>query len=307
MVRLFQQFLAAFLVFFLLTVSTRASQITPLVKPSWLKENLSASDLVVLDVRSPGSKGNPYLKGHIPGAHHAPYNTGWRERRDGIIGMLPSRDKIVSHIRSVGVNSSDHVIIVPHGTSSTDFGAATRVYWTFKVLGHQSVSILDGGYKAWARYGGSLSTKPTDFARGDFDGEINPTLIATQSEVQQSLRGGKAFVDARPVNQFEGRAKSPVVSKKGTIPGSKNLRQSTLYDAESGQFAGRSKLLELAAVAGLGGDDMPTVAFCNTGHWASLAWFALHEIKGDKNVTLYDGSMMEWTQNEGNPVEVKQE
>ena len=41
---------------------------------------------------------------------------------------------------------------------------------------------------------------------------------------------------------------------------------------------------------------MERVAFCNTGHWAATDWFALSEIAGHKNVKLYAGSMVDWTQ-----------
>ena len=42
-----------------------------------------------------------------------------------------------------------HVVLVPAGVGSTDFGSAARAYWTFKVFGHDNVSILDGGFAAW--------------------------------------------------------------------------------------------------------------------------------------------------------------
>jgi len=285
----------------------RAEQSMPLVSADWLLKNLTEPELVILDIRSPNSRGNPYANGHVPGAHHAPYNVGWRERRDGIIGMLPQKEKIVSHIRSVGVNSSSHVVIVPYGRSSTDFSAATRVYWTFKVMGHDRVSILEGGYKAWNAVNAPLSDEAVSVVEGDFDGKLDPALLTLEDEVQRSLRGGKQFVDARPVAQYEGRSKSPVVAKVGTIPGAQNLRQSLLYNAASGKFASRERILALSSELGLDGETGQVVAFCNTGHWASLAWFALHEIKGDTNVSVYDGSMTEWSLNDGNPVEVLSE
>jgi thiosulfate/3-mercaptopyruvate sulfurtransferase len=34
------------------------------------------------------------------------------------------------------------------------------VWWTFKVFGHKSVSVLDGGFPAWQRAGGELDTSP---------------------------------------------------------------------------------------------------------------------------------------------------
>jgi thiosulfate/3-mercaptopyruvate sulfurtransferase len=38
--------------------------------------------------------------------------------------------------------------------------SSPRVWWTFKVFGHKSVSVLDGGLPAWQRAGGRLETSP---------------------------------------------------------------------------------------------------------------------------------------------------
>jgi thiosulfate/3-mercaptopyruvate sulfurtransferase len=48
--------------------------------------------------------------------------------------------------------------------------------------------------------------------------------------------------------------------------------------------------------------DVEQIAFCNTGHWASLGWFASHEVIGNKKVLMYDGSMAEWTLDDSLPV-----
>jgi len=37
------------------------------------------------------------------------------------------------------------------------------------------------------------------------------------------------------------------------------------------------------------------ISYCNTGHWASIGWFALSEIAKEPNVKNYDGSMVDWT------------
>jgi thiosulfate/3-mercaptopyruvate sulfurtransferase len=39
-----------------------------------------------------------------------------------------------------------------------------------------------------------------------------------------------------------------------------------------------------------------TISFCNTGHWAATNWFAMSEVLGHKNVILYAGSMVDWSQ-----------
>jgi thiosulfate/3-mercaptopyruvate sulfurtransferase len=44
------------------------------------------------------------------------------------------------------------------------------------------------------------------------------------------------------------------------------------------------------------------ISYCNTGHLASTSWFVLSEVLKRPHVTLYDGSMSEWTQDPDRPV-----
>ena len=46
------------------------------------------------------------------------------------------------------------------------------------------------------------------------------------------------------------------------------------------------------------------VTYCNTGQLASTGWFVLSEVLGRQDVSMYDGSMSQWTQDESRPVEV---
>jgi len=273
----------------------------PLVDVEWLKQNLTADKQVILDVRPQKT----HAKGHVPSAISAPYNKGWRKTIDGVIGMLPPEAEIVSHIRSLGIDNDEQVILLPHGNSSTDFGAATRIYWTFKVLGHDKVSILNGGYKAWNADNGALSTEPVVAEAGSFTANFRSELLASEVEVQNALGQNIDLIDARPVAQFEGKSKSPVVAKAGTIPDANNLVQSKLYDVEHASFIDTVKLKKLSVEAGLS-ENEASITFCNTGHWASIAWFALSEIQGRANVSMYDGSMTEWTLNDANAVQKAQ-
>ncbi len=60
--------------------------------------------------------------------------------------MLTSVEQISNLIGSLGIGNQDHVVLIPYGTSSSKMGTATRIYWTFKVLGHDKVSILTAGW-----------------------------------------------------------------------------------------------------------------------------------------------------------------
>ena len=121
---------------------------SPLVSPAWLSDKLDDEKIVIIDLRNKIDKGSyeSFLQGHIPGAIHSDYlKDGWRVDRDGVVGLLPQAEQFEGLARRLGVSDDTHVVVVPAGVSSTDFGSAARAYWTFKVFGHDNVSVLDGG------------------------------------------------------------------------------------------------------------------------------------------------------------------
>lgn len=271
----------------------------PLVDTSWLKARLGAKDLVVIDVRDPAKA---YAAGHIPGAVSAPYVAyGWRQTIDGVPGELPPVKKIAAKIGALGVGDDTQVVIVSQGSNSSEFGKATRVYWTFKVLGHKAVTILDGGENAWKAAGEPIASGVVKPVAASFAPHFQPQYIATTAQVKAAIGSSTKLVDARPVSQYDGRVKAPVDRVPGTIPTAVNLPQSHFYH---NGFVSSATVEKMENAAGLK-KDQPKITFCNTGHWASIAWFGLSQVDGEKHVAMYDGSMSQWTQNPSRPVVVK--
>jgi len=77
---------------------------------------------------------------------------------DQLCYQLPPTAKIAKLIGDLGIDDKTHVVIYHHGKNALDMGSATRVYWTMKVLGHDNVSILNGGYLAYAAVKGNKTT-----------------------------------------------------------------------------------------------------------------------------------------------------
>jgi thiosulfate/3-mercaptopyruvate sulfurtransferase len=280
-----------------------AQEIRPLVDAEWLKANADNENVVILDIRDKVEETDLGAEPYIAGAVVAPYaSAGWRTEIDGVPGMLPPVEEVAGLIGSLGIGKDDHVVIVPWGTDSSEFGGATRVYWTFKYLGHDAVSILDGGWRQYDAAGGARTAEAAAPEPVEFTYELREELRATSDEVAAALESGVKLVDGRPAEQFEGKSKSPVVRIEGTLPGAVNIEHSKLYSAEYALFARPETVQSLAEGVGLGADEN-NIAFCNTGHWASIAWFGLSEVLGNKNTSMYDGSMSEWTSDPSRPVE----
>ena len=90
----------------------------------------------------------------------------------------------------------------------------------------------------------------------------------------------------------------------GTIPGAVNIRHGDLYSGEQAVFARPETVKALSEAVGLA-ENEENITFCNTGHWASVTWFALSEVLGNKNTSMYDGSMAEWAADPARPIENK--
>ena len=280
-----------------------ADEARPLVDAEWVKANAGNENVVIVDIRDKVAETDLGDKPYIEGAVFAPYaSAGWRTEVQGVPGQIPPIEEITKLIGDLGIDNDDHVVIVPWGTDSSEFGGATRVYWTFKYLGHDDVSILDGGWRQYDAQGGERVAEAAQPAAAEFPFQVRPELRATTADVEAALAAGTKLVDGRPEEQFLGQSKSPVVRIEGTIPGSVNLPHSKLYSAEYASFAQPETVSALTEALGIAADE-ENIVFCNTGHWASIAWFALYEVGGNKNTAMYDGSMAEWAADPARPIQ----
>lgn len=272
----------------------------PLVEVPWLKANLGADGLVVLDLRSAAE----YQQGHIPGSVNSDYaKAGWRVDResDKVPEVLPpDLTPLARHLGELGIDSTRHVVLVPSGKSASDVGAGTRVYWTLKLMGHDNVSLLNGGFAQWSKD----KANPVDTAKVEpqprtFTIAMRPHLLASEEDVAKAMEAGTPLVDSRSEDFYVGINKSGKAKAAGTIPGARNLPFTWLVDGAVFRTKAQIEFLSDHAQVAKSGAQ---IQFCNTGHLGSIGWFAASEILGNAQARLYDGSMTEWTIH-GRPVE----
>ncbi|MEX0604073.1 MAG: sulfurtransferase [Marinobacter sp.] len=301
--------LAMILVFVSSLASAEGDKPPPLVDAGWLNANLDRDDLVVLDVRSGidnGGDRSSFQQAHIPGSIYSSYTgDSWRESRDGVAGLLPPVVSLERLIGSLGIGNDDTVVVVPAGTGATDFGSAARVYWTFRVLGHDGVTILNGGFAGWNAGGHEIASgEGHQRAVTQFEGNLQQELIASLEEVEEARGTQAQLVDARPSDYFRGENQSPAARAPGTIPDARSLPHGDFL-SERGQvwYLDQDSITARVNQAELN-PATRTIAFCNTGHWAATDWFVLSELAGFEEVAMYDGSMAEWSQDSNRPLQV---
>jgi thiosulfate/3-mercaptopyruvate sulfurtransferase len=277
----------------------------PLVTAEWLAERLSkpipaAPDLLILDIRSVVDGG-----GHIPGAIHTDYvNDGWRATKGMASGLLPEPAALAELLSRIGLTPRHHAIIVSAGTTIGDFSAAARVYWTLKIAGHDKTSILSGGMLAWGRNATrpiEAGPAPVNRPSPPYPVKLAAELRADAGAVEHAIADQTAvLLDSRATNFFEGHAKSPQALRPGRLPGAVQLDHVMAFDSAAMALKPKAELEKLFAAV----PATPVINYCNTGHQAATNWFVLSEMLGRPGVSLYDGSMSEWTQEPDRPVDV---
>ncbi len=276
----------------------------PLVDAVWAKANAGKQGVVFIDFQP----ATDFMRGHIPGAVNSNFaKDGWRAERasDKVPDMLGEPSKLAELIGKLGIDNDTHVVMVPPGANSTDMGIGTRIYWTFKVLGHDNVSLLDGGMVAYTKdKTNPLENGAAKITPKTFKVNFRKDMIATADDVKKAKAAGIPLVDNRPEDQFVGINRHPKSTASGTLEGAKNFPNAWMTVNGQGEFRKKPELEKLYKVAGV-----PTsgeqINFCNTGHWASVGWFVSSELMGNKNARMYDGSMTEWTITKAGPVDQK--
>ncbi|MCP4414691.1 MAG: sulfurtransferase [Gammaproteobacteria bacterium] len=303
------RFISMGLALFIICMTNLIQAASPLVEPVWVKNNIGKEGIVFLDV---SSNAKSFAKAHIPGAVFTHYkNDNWRITKNvnekKVKGLLPDMLHLEKLIGGLGIGNDDHVIIIANGFSAGEMSTATRIYWTFKVIGHDNVSILSGGMSNYMSNKGfpikSGASKPM---AKSFKGELNTAVLATESDVKNATANNIKLIDSRSYEQFLGINKSGSVQHPGTLENAISLPGSWLTENSDNLFRNKQQLNKLFQFAGA-----PTtgdvITFCNTGHWASLGWFVSSELIGNKNTRLYDGSMAEWSINTANKMASKVE
>ena len=272
-----------------------AAEWKKLMAPGDVVAALDAGDVVVLDIRAPGD----YAKGHVRGALNAPYGS-WRGPKDNP-GRRLTDAQLTERLQSLGLAPDDRVIVTYAGKSTTDFGAAARVYWTLKSAGLIQLAILNGGINSWMAAGQQLSTEPVVAERSTENYALSDDWLITREGVNDVLAGKRqsTMIDARPLPFWEGKKKHPAAKRAGTLEGALQITHDSWFPGSKTEVTAADRVLEIAKSAGYQPDGKELVSFCNTGHWAATNWFAMSELAGIDGVKLYPESMVGWANSGG--------
>jgi thiosulfate/3-mercaptopyruvate sulfurtransferase len=274
-----------------------------LTETDWLASELEAPDIVIIDgswhMPSEGRDARAeYLEEHIPGAIFFDIDE-IADTKSPLPHMLPPPEKFSSRMRSMGIGDGSRIVVY----DTSGMFSAARVWWTFRVMGFDDVTVLNGGLPKWKREGLPLeSGEPTPRSTRHFTSRRNADLVRDVYDMKGIIKDHSAeIIDCRSADRFAGKVAEPRPGvRSGRIPGSINVPYGKLVNAD-GTLKSKPELERVLARAGV---DLakPIVTSCGSGITASILALALAEI-GHRRTAVYDGSWSEWGADQSLPVE----
>ena len=262
-----------------------------LVSSAWLEKHIDT--VTVLDIRADTDSFR--VEGHIPTANLIMLTQIRASRIDNgqtIPGMVVPLASFEALMQKNGVSNNKPVVITYPDQAVV---LATRLYWTLKYYGHKQIALLDGGNRKWKVDKLPITHTVSTSYPGKFKAVAQPKMLATKAEVfKASSEQSSQILDARSLPFFLGKTKQSSVQKAGHIPNASLLPQSMMVDKDgNSSFSSTETLTAILKSLNIN-QSAPSITYCNSGLTASGPWFVMHELLGNKETRLYDGSMLEW-------------
>ncbi|TAN30568.1 MAG: sulfurtransferase [Castellaniella sp.] len=280
-----------------------------LIQAAALRERLTRPGCLVFDVRhnlaDHQAGRRAYEAGHIPGALYLDHEIQLSAPRSGRNGRhpLPDRSDFAALMRAQGLTARMEVVV--YDADSSMFAA--HLWWMLRWLGHEAVSVLDGGWAAWRAIGAEVETgtrtprlSEAQAIQGQvLSGKPSMPLVDTRGVLANLDDHRLTILDARAPERFSGETE-PMDPVGGHIPGAIN-RPFKLNLEPDGRFKPSARLRQEFET--LLGDrlDHGIVHQCGSGITACHNLFAM-ELAGLRGSALYPGSWSEWCSDPARPV-----
>ena len=284
--------------------------IAPLVSTDWLANHLDDDDVIVLDASMINIKGMEAItydsQQYIPNSYRCDLENELRDLTSPLPNTFPSEECFNQLAQRLGIHSHSHLVLYDNQGAYS----SPRAWLIFKIMGHSSVSILDGGLPQWLKEQRPVvsTIQSSAPASGTFIGKAQwQRLIAAQEILDKLTENTTIILDSRSPGRFRGDKAEPRKGmRSGHIPGAINLPFQRVW--KNGKFKSPAELSELFKQT-LNTDNQteitpttPLIFSCGSGLTACIILFAAY-LAGYQQMRLYDGSWSEWGSNADYPVD----
>ena len=266
---------------------------TDLVSVKWLHQNLDDENLVLLDASLKSTaegKNSSHKNLSIPTARYFDLKSKFSDQNSPFPNTIPSEQQFEAECRKLGINQASKIVVF----DNMGIYSSPRVWWGFKAMGHENISVLNGGLSEWINHGYlTEDRKVKEHVRGDFKAQFQKEFVKNYEDILNNLNSELfQVVDARSEGRFNGTANEPRKHlKSGHIRNSINIPYAQLL--ENGKYKSELELREIFDLKR--GNEKEMVFSCGSGLTACIVLLA-SRIAGYESKYVYDGSWTEWAE-----------
>lgn len=279
-----------------------------LVSTDWLEAHLMDDNLVLLDASMVSVIGKePILYDEvvcIPRSRRFDLENVFCDSTSSQVHALPTQDQFITGMARLGIEPHHHIVIY----DNQGIYAAPRAWWLCKLMGLDTVYVLDGGLPQWLEEDRLTSSRyqseGVDYGQVDeqhYNGlQYQPELVIDAQNLLLSLgQSDIAILDARGSARFLGQVAEPRAGVRGGhIPHAVNLPFAQVLSGHK-----LKRVTELQALFSQKAPSESTRIFsCGSGITACILILA-SVVAGHQQAKLYDGSWAEWGSRADLPVE----
>ncbi|WP_321309338.1 sulfurtransferase [Marinifilum fragile] len=264
-----------------------------IVSAEWLHKNLSNPKLIILDASiESNASGKEFEKFEqtIPLARRFDLKNVFLDKTCPFPNTIPRPQEFELECRKLGINNDSEIVVF----DNNGVYSSPRVWWLFNVMGHQKISVLNGGLPNWIKHGFRTEKEHIKtYGVGNFKVKFDKTLIVDfEQMVNNTIDKKFTTVDARSESRFNGTGKEPRKHlKSGKIKNSINIPyQDVLQDGKYKSKSELNKLFEEKCK-----DEKELVFSCGSGISACIVMLAC-QIGYVNSLKVYDGSWTEWAE-----------
>ena len=253
------------------------------------------------ELSSPDSGRLAWCAAHIPGAVYADLDSDLSDLTKQGQGRhpLPEASAFSALLARWGWREDRALIAYDDASGAL---AASRLWWMLRLVGAQSVSVLDGGWAAWKASGMPIETSEQVPVQATVSVRYNPDQLVDFESLQAALDDHSiCLLDARGGPRYRGEVE-PLDPVAGHVPGARNRPFTDNLNAD-GRFKSARQLAE--EFAEIIGPHMPSsvVHMCGSGVTACHNLLAM-EIAGLHGSRLFAPSWSGWISDPGRAVAI---
>lgn len=238
-----------------------------------------------------------YDKGHIPGAGFLDLGAELSDPTSDLRFTLPPLDALTRAFAAKGIGHGTFVVLYSHASPVW----ATRIWWMLRAVGFDDAAILDGGLDKWKAEGRPLSTEETIYPPATLTLRGRPEIFVDKSDIKAAIgKNGILTLNALSHEQHKGSG-GVTYGRPGRIAGSSCVPAASLFGADK-TLKPIAELRQSFEGVGMT-PDKRVLVYCGGGIAATLDAFVLTALLGHKNVSVYDNSMQEWSNDASLPME----